>query len=197
MLTLILYAPGTGGNHLRNLIALGGSFDNALNIDYDKIYWHNPESLIGEVPAQGGRNVHEWNMRDIITHTDRSWLLACHFGEIAAWAHRVKNLDVRAVSICIDRDIDQTLLQSRQDRLGQHSHPYWIAEEFPWLYQPLMLEKYFHIDPAKIQCIPMADFWANDIRSIVTELDSFLGTQIPTSEVENLHSRWRLINRLT
>lgn len=197
MLTLVMYPPGTGGNHLRNLIALGAVFDNTLDIDHDRIYWHAPESAIGEVPARGGRNVHEWNMTEITTHPARSWLLACHFGEIAAWREDLKNLDIRAIVISIDRSVDQTLLQSRQQRLGQHCHPYWISEEFPWLYQPLMLQKYFSIDVGKILCIPMADFWSKDITPVVTNLDSFLGIQIPNLEWQKIHSRWREINLLT
>ena len=197
MLTLVLYPPGAGGNHLRNIISLGAALANTLDVDYEQFYWNNPEAVIGEVPAQGGRNVHEWIMFDIFSNPTQSWILACHFGEIAAWRAHLQDLDLQAVVISIDRDIDQALLQSRQQRLGQHCHPYWISEEFPWLYQPVMLENYFNISPTKIWSVPMADFWASDIRPVLSDLDLVLNIQVYRDRSQQLHDRWREINLLT
>ena len=197
MLTLILYAPGSGGNHLKNLICLGKQFDNTQKIDHEQIYWHNPECLIGEVPAEGGRNVHEWNMADFTQNTDRPWILACHFGELAAWRPQIQGIVERSIIISIETVEDQQWLQRRQDRLGQHLHPYWISEELPWLYQPQMLDRYFGIDTTKTMTLPMIDFWSEDIGPTIDQLDQHLGISIPKDQAQKLHLRWREINQLT
>jgi len=197
LLTLILYAPGSGGNHLRNLICLGAEFDNTQALDHEKLYWHNTACSIGEVPAEGGRNVHEWNITHFTQNPDRRWILACHFGELAAWRAQIQGLITSTVIISIDSAEDQHFLQDRQQRLGQHLHPYWLTEELPWLYQPQMMQCYFAVDIMHVISLRMTDFWSSDITPTVDRLDRHLGIEIPRSRAQELHDRWREINRLT
>lgn len=197
MITLILYPPGSGGNHLKNLICLGARFTNTENIDHEQIYWHNPASLIGEVPAEGGRNVHEWNMAEFTQSPEKDWILACHFGELAAWREQIREIVKHSVVLSIDTHTDQQWLQRRQNRLGQHLHPYWISEELPWLYQPQMLACYFGINAAHSMTLPMCEFWSEDIGPTIDRLDQHLGTRIPKDQAQKLHLRWREINQLT
>jgi len=197
LLTLIFYPPGSGGNHLKNLICLDTRFANTENVDHEQIYWHNQASLIGEVPAQGGRNVHEWNMAEFTQSPDRDRILACHYGELAAWRTQIQEIVERSIIISIETVEDQQWLQRRQDRLGQHLHPYWISEELPWLYQPQMLDRYFGIDTTKTMTLPMIDFWSEDIGPTIDQLDQHLGISIPKDQAQKLHLRWREINQLT
>lgn len=193
---MIIYPPGAGGNHLKNILCLDPSFVNSSDLDIQRIYYDSEESRIGEVPARPGRNIHEWMFDEIHSCYDRDYLLACHFGEIAPYLDRIQNIEKRILLLTIDSDIDRRILNKRQIRLGQNIHPYWLEEELPYLYQPRMYQTYFGIDIQHIMSIPIQDFWSQTLleHTVIDRINSFLRKNIPKTSAQELHNRWQSIN---
>lgn len=194
MLTMILYPPSAGGNHLKNILCLDPSFANSGDLDINKVYYQNPGVNIGEVQSMPGRNVHKVLIEKFLSKPDKDYVLQCHFGEIAPYQSNIFQIQKRVLLITIDQDDDQSLLNKRQHKLGQHIHPYWLKEELPYLYQSAMCEKYFGFEKTEIMSIPMIKFWQKEINNLVNDINLFLDKKIPQNLAQNLHARWHQIN---
>jgi len=88
--------------------------------------------------------------------------------------------------------VDRRLLARRQQRLGQHCHPYWLEEEQLYLYQPEMYQTYFNIPAQNIATVSLYDLWHPTLcdYAVINKLNDFLNVNINTESAQNLQQKW-------
>ena len=194
--TIIAYPPSGGGNHLKNLLCLSGAFANSHDLNIELYQTGNRE-----VHSTSGRNMNECRMRDAMASTG-DFILHGHFGELALAPYRetingIQNK--KFVIITIDSSHDRHLLQSRQSRLGQQSHHYYLHEEQYFLYQPQMYSTYFTGQESEIFSFPLTELWNPVINYTTTwdRLNSFLGINVDLAQAQRLHDQWRANNQMS
>lgn len=190
--TMISYAPGGGGNHLKNCLSFGNYFDNSGDLNID-VYNGSAEPP-GTVHSIGGRNINQHLVEMYQQHPNGTWLGHGHFGELAQFRNELQDIrPLRFILLTLDNSIDRQLLQSRQSRLGQH-HPYWLHEEQLWLYQPAMYNTYFGCHD--IFSLSLYDFWNPEFAwsPAFANLKQWLGVDIDLRNVHDIHQRWFSMN---
>jgi hypothetical protein len=194
----VCYAPGAGGNHLKNLLCTSQEVANHHELDrryYDK--WDPENHAPGEVNCVGGRNIQEIFLDRMHQEPQLCWVMPAHFGELAQ--HRLSLPDpatVDIIIISIQDPVSRTMLLQRQMRLGQHIHPYWLDEELLHLYQPFMYEKYFGFVASNMLCIELKDFWQRDWVNSQSFLDLkvFFSPMLVDNHCRDLHEKWWDLN---
>lgn len=202
-LTIISYAPGAGGNHLKNMMINGNRIfanHSDFNIDVYNVE-HNVNGAneeqypFGTVHSVPGRNVQKDTMNKIMSDQTQDWIVHGHFGELAPYRNQINSVvDKKFILITIDNQIDQQLLDCRQTRLGHKHHSYYITEEEPLLYQPTMYETYFNGSPESICCVSLYDFWHPVINKILTKIENFLNIKLDQVSSQDLHTKWWSMN---
>jgi hypothetical protein len=151
--------------------------------------------MTGTVHALRGRNIHEVFFDHIDLNPQGCYVLQGHFGELAKYLDRIKNIDqINWVLITLDHVEDRNLLDQRQRRLGQNNHPYWLEEEQPYLYQNLMCASYFQAQPQNILNIPLREFWNHDASDTVNRINTFLQIDVCLETAQTLHDHWHKLN---
>jgi len=198
MLHLIVYLPGAGGNHLKNLLCLNHNYANCNDLRPEVYESPEPHRPPGEVWCLGGRNLQEVFFDQITQQPDKVWLRAAHVGEMFQYQHRlaaVKNK--KLVIIGVDQASDQAQLMNRQQRLGQHVHPYWLEEELMWLYQPKFVSHHFDVEPSNIIKVSLSEFWHRDfVDSKFQQIQQFLDVSLDCALANRYHRLWHSANRL-
>lgn len=191
-LTIVSYAPGAGGNHLKNMLCAGGIFANSNEFSID-VYNGNTEPP-GTVHCQPGRNVKH---TVVDTNPDSNQVIHGHFGELAVYRDFINSVDDKKfILITTDHQEDQDLLSCRQQRLGHQQHEYYLREEEPLLYQPLMYTSYFNAQSDSILPLALRHFWHPEINcyKILDSLESFLNMSLNRQLMQDLHRRWWNLN---
>jgi hypothetical protein len=190
---VIAYPPSAGGNHLKNILCLDPSFANSRELDQTK-YTKGDR----EVHSTPGRNIQEYKIdAAVISKTD--YVIHGHFGELATERDRINAIiDKKFIVVSIDTDRDKFLLDTRQGRLGQLGHPYYLNEEQPYLYQPYFYQTYFTGRSENIYTIALNDFWHPDLTTynIVPGLNTFLNKNIDQKQAQVLHNQWQTNNAM-
>lgn len=192
--TIIAYPPSGGGNHLKNLLCASGVFANSSDLNLEPYNTGNRE-----VHSTSGRNMNEYRMADALASLG-NFILHGHFGELAQYRSEINTIEQkRFVIVTIDTSHDRRLLQSRQNRLGQQSHDYYLQEEQYFLYQPQMYNTYFTGQEADIFSFPLTELWHSVINYTTAwdRLNSFLGINIDLAQAQQLHDQWRANNQMS
>lgn len=194
--TIVSYAPGAGGNHLKNIMCLDSSFGNSHDLDVG-VYSVDtqPPGTVHSIP---GRNVHEVYIDQYLTQPEKNFIIHGHFGELAPYRDKINSIEQKKfILIGIDTQRDQDILSKRQERLGHKQHPYYISEEQPFLYQPAMYTSYFNGKTQEDVCvIPLYEAWHPDLKEhdIIGRLNRFLNINIDLSRAQELHDLWWKLN---
>lgn len=195
---IVMYVPGAGGNHVKNLLCASPAVANRHELDenfYDR--WDPANHAPGEVNCVGGRNIQTCFLERMHQSPELTWVLPAHFGELAQHRSQLPDLaDFRVILITILHEDSRLRLMGRQTRLGQHIHPYWLDEEIVYLYHPDMMQHYFGFGSDRIFVMEMQDFWQRDwIDSPqFQDLGSFLHIPIPRDHCHRLHTKWWDLN---
>jgi hypothetical protein len=193
---IISYAPGGGGNHFKNMLCLDPMFVNSKDLDV-AVYSEQTQPP-GTVHSPPGRNVHETFLQGILTDTEKCYIIHGHFGELAPYRDIINQIpDKKFLILGIDNELDQQLLDRRQNRLGHKQHSYYIKEEQPLLYRPAMYTSYFSGKTQEDVCvIPLYEAWHPDLSThdIVGRINRFLNTNIDQSHAQHLHDLWWRLN---
>lgn len=188
-LVIVYYPPSAGGNHLKNLINLDQGMRDNSKLDLDLYDQH--KMVQGTAHARAGRNVQKVELEIIIKKPNHQWCICGHFGELAPKRDLLMQIpDRKFVIVGIESPTDRWLLETRQERLGQQCHPYWLHEEQPYLYDRNMCKEYWRT--LEVWKIGLEQFWHPDLKyhRIIPELNRFLGTNIPEETARDLHSVW-------
>jgi len=187
---IVAYCPAAGGNHLKNILSLSSSFAN--HSEMDLTVYDRTDQTSGAVHSVDGRNVQDIFVERMLDQPDQCWLLSGHFGELAPIRESLLNINKKFLIITIDQSIDRRLLGSRQERLGQHCHPYWLDEEQQYLYQPEMYQTYFGVDSADMATISLYDLWHPTLKdhSVIAQVNAFLNINIDVESAQKLQQKW-------
>lgn len=187
----VVYPPGAGGNHVKNLMCLSGSFINSHELDV--AVYDATNRAPGEVWCVGGRNLQDIFFQRIRDNPGSSSVLTAHFGELVSHQQQFRLVPhIRLIILTINHGSGRRALEQRQQRLGQNIHPYWLDEELICCYQSIMYEKYFGIPAHHSIEIDVADFWKTDALShlVLDPIEQFLSIEIPREPALLLHSKW-------
>jgi len=187
----VVYPPGAGGNHLKNLLCLSGEFVNSHELD--PAVYDAQDRPPGEVWCVGGRNLQPAFFDRISQSPKTGSVLTAHFGELAQHRSRIAMIPrKRLVIITIDCESARRRLEQRQTRLGQNIHPYWLDEELVWCYQTEIYMRYHGVAAEHCLEIPMLDFWRSDLieSDTLPRIESFLDISIPRQPAKTLHDKW-------
>lgn len=186
-LAIVYYSPSSGGNHLKNLINLAPEMRDHGQLDLG-IYQGNNQ---GTAHSRAGRNVQREELEAIIREPNHRWCICGHFGELAPKRDLLMQIpDRKFIIISIGSTTDRWLLETRQARLGQACHPYWLHEEQPYLYERPMCKEYWRTP----QCltIPFEHLCNPNLvhTTLVHQLNQFLGITIPIQQASQVHVAW-------
>jgi hypothetical protein len=187
---IVAYSPAAGGNHLKNILSLSSCFANRAEMDltvYDRA-----DQTSGAVHSINGRNVQDIFVDRMLNQPSQCWLLSGHFGELASVRSRLLTVDKKFLIITIDTELDRRLLERRQLRLGQQCHPYWLNEEQPYLYQPLIYRTYFDVVATNIATVSLHDLWHPTLcnGAVIARINEFLNIEIDLEQALNLQKKW-------
>lgn len=195
---IVMYVPGAGGNHIKNMFCSSAAVANNHELDaslYDR--WDPANHAPGEVNCVGGRNIQPIFLDRMHQSPDLCWVLPAHFGELSQYRSQLPDLsNLRVILITIQHADSRRMLMERQTRLGQHIHPYWLDEEIVHLYHTDMLVDYFGFDHDHIFSIEMRDFWQRDWvkTNQFRDLDAFSNLDLSQDRCHWLHTRWWDLN---
>lgn len=197
MLSLITYLPGAGGNHLKNLLCLWPGYANRSDLTPEVYENPSPERPPGEVWCVGGRNLQPIFF-DRMTNSQHNWVLAAHVGEMFQYQSELSYLATKQVIlITIDQLHERRQLETRQQRLGQQLHPYWLDEELVWLYRPDFIAKHFDLPSQNIFTVPLNVFWARNFVQSQTflSMQQFLNINLDFEVSNRYHQLWCAANK--
>ncbi len=187
-LALVVYPPGAGGNHLKNLLCLDVTFHNSAELD--PAVYDAQDRARGEVWCVGGRNLQPVFFDRLEQDPDARFVLIAHFGEMMQNRQRILEIDdIRLVIITITDPAARRRLEQRQTRLGQNIHPYWLDEELTWCYQSQIYQDCFGISRDRCLEVPLQDLWHPDLPA-VPAVEQFLAVTIPRDQARLLHQKW-------
>jgi len=189
---VIAYPPSGGGNHLKNILCLDKSFGNSSDLNTE-VYTNGER----EVHSTSGRNVQPFRVEAAAQDPHREYIIHGHFGELATQRDQINAIvDKKFIVVTIDTNRDRYLLNIRQNRLGQMSHPYYLDEEQPYLYQPYFYQTYFTGLPENIYTIALNDFWHPNLTAhdIIPGLNTFLNKNVDQEQAQVLHNHWHINN---
>lgn len=202
MIYIISYPPCAGGNHLKNIVSLSGKFDDQWPWAWVQeqtvglaVYYDKKQPMRGEVQSLPGRNLHGVFLDHILKTPSEDFLIHGHFGELALYRERLQQVpDKKVLMITIDQQHERDWLIARQNRLGQHNHPYWVNEEQVYLYQPEIYRSYFGIEstvelPLSALISPTLD------SSFFDAISDFSASDVDRTQAQELHSIWTDLNR--
>jgi hypothetical protein len=159
-LTLVVYVPGIGGNHLKNLLCLSDSYANHTDLNPDVYENPDPHRPPGEVWCVGGRNLQDIFFERMVKQPDFNWVLAAHFGEMIQYQSQLNSIDhKKIIVITMEDETNRRKLDQRQQRLGQCIHPYWLDEELVHVYSADTLSKLFNQTNDEYMSLPIEHFW--------------------------------------
>lgn len=197
MLTLIVYLPGTGGNHLKNLLCLSDQYANHNDLT-PKVYTQpDPKRPSGEVWCVGGRNLQDIFFERMQDSLDHKWVLAAHLGEMFQYQTELTQIvNKKIVIITFNDAADRHQLHQRHNRLGQNIHPYWLDEELVWLYKADSVSRLFDADD-QYYSIDLTDFWHVDFvnRESFLKMKKFLDIDLDCSTADHYHKLWVAANK--
>jgi hypothetical protein len=191
---VIAYPPSGGGNHLKNILCLDKSFGNSSDLNIN-VYTQGKR----EVHSTFGRNVTDERVEAAARDPHNEHIIHGHFGELATQRDQINAIvDKKFILLTIDNDRDRYLLNNRQGRLGQMSHPYYLDEEQLYLYQSYFYQTYFTGLPENIYTIALNDFWHPDLNEykIVQRLNTFLNKNVDQEQAQFLHTHWHINNNI-
>jgi hypothetical protein len=197
MLHLVVYLPGSGGNHLKNLLCLSSNYANAADLD-PAVYEHpDPKRPPGEVWCVGGRNLQDIFFERMTGHDDQNWVLAAHVGEMFQYQQQLAAIpNKKIVVISLEHEPSRRQLDSRQTRLEQCIHPYWLDEELIWIYQPETLKKLFNQTNDQYYQLSIRDFWAADFaQQGFAKLTAWLNVDLDFNTADRYHKLWCIANK--
>lgn len=173
--TIIVFPPGAGGNHLKNLI------DQKLNKQQlDDLYYNNKI-----VHSREGYN---FNTEELLTNN----LTHGHFGEVMSHQTLLRSLDEKKfVILSPDTFQDRELLNQRRNKINMSycKNEYFESEQV-FLYESFMYHHYFDTSMDNIMNISITEWFQLDIRPVIERTSRFLDIELDIDLCLHLHGIW-------
>lgn len=186
----VVFPPGAGGNHLRNIIV-----SCYKETDTSKLYSKQKTT----VHSTMGSNLQDDQISNAVQHQDQMHVLHGHFGEIMSFQQQVRNIvDKKFVIISPDTVKDRRLLNNRRRALGYVNDidgDYFDGEQV-FLYEPFMYHWYFQVPMDHITNISVSEWFTKDIDSVLNKLSYALRVSINKEQINYMHTNWIEANNL-
>jgi len=187
----VVYPPGAGGNHLKNLLCLSGAFINSN--DLDPAIYDAEDRAPGEVWSVGGRNLQSVFFDRIWHNPGSRSILTAHFGELVAQQSQFDQVpDRKLIIITMAQAQSRQRLMVRQTRLGQNVHSYWLDEELVHCYRTAMYARFFGVSADCCFELELQELWSHDLwqNQVIDRLEQFLAIRVPDEPARGLHQKW-------
>ena len=174
----VVFPPGAGGNHLRNLIDKNLSHKELL-----RVYQQTSLSAHSKTGANfdSGKFLSEK-------------ISLGHFGEIMS--HRTlirKHVNhIKLIIISPETERDRQLLNQRRKKLGTEHHQvgaYFDGEQV-FLYESFMYHYFFGIAMNNIMNVSISEWFQSDIENLLDRISYFLQIDLDKKLCSEIHALW-------
>jgi hypothetical protein len=188
---IVVFPPGAGGNHLRNIVV--SCYDGT---DQFKKIYRNQTTI---AHARVGCNLHHYHLENAVAHQDQVHVVHGHFGEIMSFQNQIRGIpDKKFIILSPDTPADSAMLNLRRLAVGQTQlvdGDYFDGEQV-FLYEPFMYHWYFQTPMDNIMNISISDWFTQDIDPALDKLSYFLGCNIDKEKINSVHKGWIEANNL-
>ena len=180
---VIVFPPGGGGNHLKNIISLGYS----IPIDVDQAY---KSGTVG-AHTDSSYNIRSDQVANAIANPTGINILHGHFGEIMSFQNELREIsDKKFVLISPYTAEDRRLVDYRRSLLWFTKLDPYFDNEQVFLYECFMYHYYFNTSFDNIMNITVSELFAKDISQVVERINQFLEINIDVGHISELHNKW-------
>lgn len=183
---LIIFPPGAGGNHLRNVVISCLKQNSNIASVYSK--------KTATKHARVGHNLQLEDIEYAMAHDEQVNVLHGHFGEIMSYQTQIRSIaDKKFVILCPDTAQDRKLLNNRRRKLHQQdifSEEGYFDQEQVFLYEPFMYHWYFQVSMDNIMNIPISEWFVRDIDRVLDRLSWLLKINVDKTSIGHLHHSW-------
>jgi len=188
----VVFPPGSGGNHLRNMIVSLLGKDREIDLLYTKKNMR--------VHAKTGPNLQLENIQNAIDHPDGVHVLHGHFGEIMSYRDQIRSItNKKFVVLSLNTADDRKLLNQRCRHLN-YPHAFldenYFNFEQVFLYESFMYHLYFQVPMEHIISISITEWLARDIDTVLDRLSWLLCVNINKTDIARMHCLWLEDNNL-
>lgn len=176
---IVIFPPGAGGNHLRNMLDASIARETLTEIYKN----HRPMAH-----AKIGNNFKVDNLiNKKIAHG--------HFAEIMSQQVLLRSMSdtVKLIILSINTADDRNQLKARRSRLN-HNVSYQVGDYFDgeqvFLYESFMYHYYFNIPMSNIMNISISDWFKADITQELERISEFLQIDLDKKFCLDLHAMW-------
>lgn len=174
----VVFPPGAGGNHLRNLI------DNSLS--HEELHFlYQQSSLLAHSQTGSNFDPDKFVSRGI-THG--------HFGEIMSHQILIRQHvnQIKLIILSPDTLKDRQLLNQRREKLNINHHQVgnYFDNEQVFLYESFMYHYYFGISTDDIMNISISEWFQPDIENLLGKICEFLKIKLDKKFCSEIHALW-------
>lgn len=197
---IIVFPPGSGGNHLKNLIktsynknvdcfyghqTLANLIKSPYNKNIDRFYGHPTLATVHSEPGE--------NFKPEDLDGDKK-IAHGHFGEIMCHATLIRSTpDIKFIIISPETIEDRLLLYKRSQKIKAseilNPNHYFGAEQV-FLYRAHMYHYYFGVPWTHIMNISISEWFQPDVELVLTRISHFLNISFDFNYCLELHSIW-------
>jgi hypothetical protein len=185
----VVFPPGGGGNHLRNIIV-----SCYKDTDILTLYGTQTKTVHFFEP---GNNLQYNQIENAVSNQDQIHVLHGHFGEVMSFQQQVRSIvDKKFIILSPDTPNDRKLLNERRKSIGyiNQTDDYFDAEQV-FLYEPFMYHWYFQVPMDNIMNISISEWFVTDIDSVLDRISYFLKLPMNKEQISNIHNIWVKVNK--
>ena len=177
---IISFPPGSGGNHLKNLL-----LSDTVNFN---LYQSR------RVHSQPGNNFKIDQAYDKYGNT-KDCILLGHFAEVMSHQEKIKLWpDPKFILISPDTYTDRELLHARRKKIGSAYNNFDVGSYFDgeqvFLYEPFIYRDCFATSMSNIMNISITEWFVLDISPVLDRVAKFLNITLDTEYCFALHDIW-------
>lgn len=189
----IAFPPGSGGNHLRNILLSStdlfvNTADNIHQVyDQDQITVH-----CNDIGSQTQReNLTRIKLQTALSLSNKNHLFYGHFAELVSFKDLISEFkNKKFICISVKSDGCKQLLNNRKQAIGTPKLDAYHLGEQTFLYENFVYEKIFKVDEHDVMDISITEFFSQDLSVPVQLLENFLEVSIDVDRVNYLHQKW-------
>ncbi len=180
---IVVFPPGGGGNHLKNIISTG--YD--LPVDVEHAY--QPNTVGAHIASS--YNIGSDQVDQVINNPKDNHVLHGHFGEIMSFQNEIRSIDNKKFILISPETVeDRKLVEYRRTLLKFTPLDMYFDNEQVFLYECFMYHYYFGAEFDDIMNISIGELFARDISGVIERLNQFLQINVDSQQVLDWHNKW-------
>lgn len=189
----LAFPPGSGGNHLRNmLLASSDFFDNTADNIEQKYSSHDITVHCNDT----GSDIRKENLTFIKLETaldasEKNYLFYGHFAEIFSFRNIIQQFqNKKFICISIKSDNCKNLLNQRKKTINTPELDAYHIGEQTFLYESLIYQKIYDVAEDCVMDISISEFFSTDLTCVIELLENFLQIKLDINKINCLHRTW-------